>query len=190
MGNGAEMTENGRKKGGNGRVVLWVSLLVAVALSTVFFTVGRGYLAKLRERRRIAALPVVVTNRMADARYLADLLENRRGQGKIAAARAPVVEAMNRKVEAARAKFPEEAGAVALATNEAERAALQGKLDDKIRAELEKDPEWKNLQSENQKHLDALEGQLEKARETVRNRLARERADAEAVRRGRARVAD
>ena len=59
-----------------------------------------------------------------------------------------------------------------------------------IRAELEKDPEWKNLQLENQKHLEAIEGQLAKAREAVRNRLARERADAEAVKQGRARVAD
>ena len=175
------------EKGKNGGIILWMVLVVAVVLSIVFFTVWRNRVA---EKRRIAALPVVVTNRMADAQYQADLVDLRRAQGKVAMDRAPVVEAMNRKVEAAKAKFPEEAKAVATETNQAARAELQKKLDDKIRAELEKDPEWKNLQLENQKHLEAIEGQLAKARELVRQRMARERADTEAVKQGRARVAD
>ena len=184
------MAGNGIEKSKNGGIILWVSLLVAVVLSIVFLMVGRNYIGQLRERRRIAALPVVVTNRMADAQYQAELVDLRREQGRIAAERNKVVEVMDRKVEAVRAKFPDEERAVALATNEAERAALRRKLDDKIRAELEKDPEWKNLQLENQKHLEAIEGRLAKAREVVRNRMARERADAEAVKQGRARVAD
>ena len=179
------MTGNGLKKGKNGGVILWVALDAAVVLSIVFFA-GRSYI----EHRRIVSLPVVVTNRMADAQYRADLVDLRREQGKIAMERNKVVAVMDRKVEAVRAKFPEEAQAVARETNHAVRAELKKKLDDKIRAELEKDPEWKNLQLENQKHLEAIEGQLAKAREAVRNRLARERADAEAVKQGRARVAD
>ncbi len=181
------MAGNGTEKRKFGRIALCVAVVVAVL---VFVLVKTGFTFKRGGAGAGGELPVVVTNRMADAAYQADLLNLRREQGKIAAERNKVVVAMERKVAAAKTKFPEAARAVAQETNKAVRAELQKKLDDKIRTELEKDPEWKNLELENQKHLDAIKGQLAKAREVVRSRMARERADAEAVKQGRARVAD
>lgn len=114
---------------------------------------------------------MVVTNRIADPVYVKELQDLRYEQGKVAKERNVVVRQMEDKVAAAKAKLP------------------GGATDAQIKAELEKDPAWKNLESENQKRIDEIQAQLAKAREAVRKRIAQEAADTKAVNEGRARVA-
>lgn len=143
----------------------WAGPSIFVLLSIVFLSAG------CKKGGQDKDLPVVVTNRIADPAYVEELRQLRYAQGTTAKARNAVVAQMNDRVEAAKAKLP------------------KGATDEQIKAELAKDPAWKNLEEENQKRIGDIEAQLAAAREAVRKRIAQEAADTKAVKEGRARVA-
>ena len=116
-------------------------------------------------------LPTVVTNRMADPTYLQEMEAIRRKQNQLAQERGKVVMQMEQKVAAAKAKLPKA-------------------TDAEIRAELEKDPEWKTLEKENEKRIQKIQADWAEARMAGRARLAKERDALRAVSEGRAKVAE
>ena len=143
----------------------------SLLLSILFFAGGCGC-GKNEPPKPEENLPTVVTNRMADPAYLQELEGIRRKQSELAAERGQVVMRMEQKVAAVKEKLP------------------KGATDAAIRAELEKDPEWKALEKENENRIQKIQANLEEARTAVRARLAKEREAQRAVSEGRAKVAE
>jgi len=139
-------------------------------LSILFFAGGCGC-GKNEPPAPEENLPTVVTNRMADPTYLQEMEAIRRKQNLQAQERGKVVMRMEQKVAAAKAKLPKA-------------------TDAEIWAELEKDPEWKALEKENENRIQKIQADLAEARALVRARLAKEREAQRAVSEGRAKVAE
>ena len=148
---------------------------VAVRLGTAFLSIvfSLFFLNGCSKRRPPAeeALPEVITNRMADAAYRAELAELRREQTRLAGGRAEVVEQMRVMVERARATLPE------------------GADDAAVKAVLVKDPEWNRLENANQEMIGKIGDNLAQARERVRQRMLAEERDNRRVAEGTARPA-
>jgi len=143
-------------------------------VSTVFFCLA-GAGCKKRpapEAAPSAQLPGVITNRMADAAYRAALSQNRREQMRQAGARGEVVAKMQAHVEQARAKLP------------------AGADDAAVRAELAKDPAWRELEAKNQAMIEDIGKTLAEGREIVRQRILAENRDIKAVAEGKARAVE
>jgi hypothetical protein len=145
--------------------MLFIGCLVA------FFGYKRHAAPKV-EAPAAPELEVVVTNRIADPVYRQAMESNRLVQVKMASARSVVVEKMEKIVAEVRSALP--AGAD-VAT---------------VKAELEKRPEWKALEAENDRILGEMRQTLAGARETVGQRIRAEQRDMRAVAEGRAVPAD
>lgn len=142
------------------------------ALSMLFLCGAVAFFSGCKRRKAPVAeepaLEVVYTNRMDDPVYRKDLGENRLRQARLAGERSEVVSVMEKMVAEARAALPE------------------GADDETVKAELEKRPEWKALEGENERMIGEIQKTLEDARETVRKRLVAEKEDLKAVAEGRA----
>jgi len=149
-----------------------------VIVSMVFVAVFGGACKKKRvvalepAKPSESGLEAVVTNRMHDASYREELKQNLKEQRVKAKERNVVVERMTALIARARAKLP------------------AGADDAAVKAELEKDPEWRELESKNQQLIGEIEVTLARAREAVRQRMLQESRDVKAVSEGRAKAAD
>ena len=141
-------------------------------VSTVFFCLAVAGCKKspAPESGPSAQLPGVITNRMADAAYRAALSQNRREQMRRADARGEVVAKMQLLVEQARAKLP------------------AGADDAAVKAELAKDPAWRELEAKNQTMVEGIGKTLAEGRARVRQRILAENRDVKAVAEGKARA--
>ena len=147
--------------------------VVCMAMVSTVFLCLTGAGCKKRpapEAGPSAQLPGVITNRMADAAYRAALSQNRREQMRQAGARGEVVEKMRLLVEQARARLP------------------AGADDAAVKAELAKDPVWRELEAKNQTMVDGIGKTLAEGREIVRQRILAEKRDVKAVAEGKARA--
>lgn len=114
----------------------------------------------------------VYTNRMHDATYREEIKQNLKEQRAKAKERSVVVDHMTELITQARAKLP------------------AGADDAAVKAELEKSPEWRELEAQNQRLIGDIDATLARAREMVRQRMLQEAKDVQAVAEGRAKAAD
>jgi hypothetical protein len=113
-------------------------------------------------------LPVVETNMMADAQFLASVTSNRMSQMRIAAKRADTVDKMQKIIASVKSGLPANA------------------TEEQVRAELAKNAEWKVLERENAERNAELLNQLKEARRLVGARMQKQRQDIKSVREGKA----